>query len=126
MTPIVHPGRLLKRELAARKLSANRLSLQTKAGAADFVLGAAGKSVESGGLPVVVPPPTAAPCCFARSSTTRAGWPRSTPDGNLPLAARFGNGPVISSNEAPPGRDRAGLKGLSGVGAANVLNSPLT
>ncbi|WMT72329.1 HigA family addiction module antitoxin [Bradyrhizobium sp. Ash2021] len=27
MTPIVHPGRLLKRELAARKLSANRLSL---------------------------------------------------------------------------------------------------
>jgi addiction module HigA family antidote len=27
MTPVVHPGRLLKRELAARKLSANRLSL---------------------------------------------------------------------------------------------------
>jgi addiction module HigA family antidote len=27
MTPIAHPGRLLKRELAARKLSANRLSL---------------------------------------------------------------------------------------------------
>ena len=27
MVPIVHPGRLLKRELAARKLSANRLSL---------------------------------------------------------------------------------------------------
>lgn len=27
MTPIVHPGRFLKRELAARKLSANRLSL---------------------------------------------------------------------------------------------------
>src|SRR3954463_1284131 len=27
MPPIVHPGRLLKRELAARKLSANRLSL---------------------------------------------------------------------------------------------------
>jgi addiction module HigA family antidote len=27
MTPIVHPGRLLKRELAARKLSANRLAL---------------------------------------------------------------------------------------------------
>src|SRR5947207_15061560 len=27
MTPISHPGRLLKRELAARKLSANRLSL---------------------------------------------------------------------------------------------------
>lgn len=27
MAPIVHPGRLLKRELAARKLSANRLSL---------------------------------------------------------------------------------------------------
>lgn len=26
MAPIVHPGRLLKRELAARKLSANRLS----------------------------------------------------------------------------------------------------
>jgi addiction module HigA family antidote len=26
--PIVHPGRLLKRELAARKLSANRLSLE--------------------------------------------------------------------------------------------------
>jgi antitoxin HigA-1 len=27
MAPIVHPGRLLKRELSARKLSANRLSL---------------------------------------------------------------------------------------------------
>ena len=27
MPPIVHPGRLLKRELAARGLSANRLSL---------------------------------------------------------------------------------------------------
>jgi antitoxin HigA-1 len=27
MAPIVHPGRMLKRELAARKLSANRLSL---------------------------------------------------------------------------------------------------
>ena len=27
MTPLSHPGRLLKRELAARKLSANRLSL---------------------------------------------------------------------------------------------------
>ena len=27
MAPIVHPGHLLKRELAARKLSANRLSL---------------------------------------------------------------------------------------------------
>jgi addiction module HigA family antidote len=27
MTPVVHPGRLLKRELSARKLSANRLSL---------------------------------------------------------------------------------------------------
>jgi len=27
MAPIVHPDRLLKRELAARKLSANRLSL---------------------------------------------------------------------------------------------------
>jgi antitoxin HigA-1 len=27
MTPVVHPGRLLKREMAARKLSANRLSL---------------------------------------------------------------------------------------------------
>lgn len=27
MTPIAHPGRLLKRELAARKLSANRLAL---------------------------------------------------------------------------------------------------
>lgn len=27
MAPVVHPGRLLKRELAARKLSAVRLSL---------------------------------------------------------------------------------------------------
>jgi addiction module HigA family antidote len=27
MTPVVHPGRLLKRELAARGLSANRLAL---------------------------------------------------------------------------------------------------
>jgi antitoxin HigA-1 len=27
MIPVSHPGRLLKRELAARKLSANRLSL---------------------------------------------------------------------------------------------------
>ncbi len=27
MPPVVHPGRFLKRELAARKLSANRLSL---------------------------------------------------------------------------------------------------
>jgi addiction module HigA family antidote len=27
MPPVAHPGRLLKRELAARKLSANRLSL---------------------------------------------------------------------------------------------------
>ena len=27
MTPVSHPGRLLKRELGARKLSANRLSL---------------------------------------------------------------------------------------------------
>jgi addiction module HigA family antidote len=27
MTPVSHPGRLLKRELEARKLSANRLSL---------------------------------------------------------------------------------------------------
>jgi addiction module HigA family antidote len=27
MTPVVHPGRLLKRELAARRLSANRLAL---------------------------------------------------------------------------------------------------
>jgi len=27
MTPIVHPGRLLRRELAARKLSANRLAI---------------------------------------------------------------------------------------------------
>lgn len=27
MTPVVHPGRFLKRELTARKLSANRLSL---------------------------------------------------------------------------------------------------
>ncbi|MGH6933043.1 MAG: HigA family addiction module antitoxin [Dongiaceae bacterium] len=27
MTPIAHPGRFLKRELAARKLSANRLAL---------------------------------------------------------------------------------------------------
>lgn len=27
MTPIAHPGRLLKRELVARKLSANRLAL---------------------------------------------------------------------------------------------------
>ena len=27
MAPVVHPGRLLKRELATRKLSANRLSL---------------------------------------------------------------------------------------------------
>jgi addiction module HigA family antidote len=27
MAPIVHPGRLLKRELTTRKLSANRLSL---------------------------------------------------------------------------------------------------
>ena len=27
MPPVVHPGRLLKRDLAARKLSANRLSL---------------------------------------------------------------------------------------------------
>src|SRR5213078_1629073 len=27
MAPVVHPGRLLKREIAARKLSANRLSL---------------------------------------------------------------------------------------------------
>lgn len=27
MAPIVHPGRILRRELAARKLSANKLSL---------------------------------------------------------------------------------------------------
>lgn len=27
MTPVAHPGRLLKRELAARRLSANRLAL---------------------------------------------------------------------------------------------------
>jgi antitoxin HigA-1 len=27
MAPVVHPGRLLKREMAARKISANRLSL---------------------------------------------------------------------------------------------------
>lgn len=27
MAPVVHPGRLLKREMAGRKLSANRLSL---------------------------------------------------------------------------------------------------
>src|SRR6266513_4268702 len=27
MAPVAHPGRLLKREMAARKLSANRLSL---------------------------------------------------------------------------------------------------
>jgi antitoxin HigA-1 len=27
MAPVVHPGRFLKRELAARRLSANRLSL---------------------------------------------------------------------------------------------------
>jgi addiction module HigA family antidote len=27
MAPVVHPGRLLKRELTARKLSANKLSL---------------------------------------------------------------------------------------------------
>jgi addiction module HigA family antidote len=27
MTPAIHPGRLLKRELSARKLSANRLAL---------------------------------------------------------------------------------------------------
>ena len=27
MAPVVHPGRLLKREMATRKLSANRLSL---------------------------------------------------------------------------------------------------
>jgi antitoxin HigA-1 len=27
MSPVVHPGRLLKRELSVRKLSANRLSL---------------------------------------------------------------------------------------------------
>jgi addiction module HigA family antidote len=27
MTPAIHPGRLLKRELVARKLSANRLAL---------------------------------------------------------------------------------------------------
>jgi antitoxin HigA-1 len=27
MAPVVHPGRLLKREMIARKLSANRLSL---------------------------------------------------------------------------------------------------
>jgi hypothetical protein len=27
MAPVVHPGRLLKREMTARKLSANRLSL---------------------------------------------------------------------------------------------------
>jgi antitoxin HigA-1 len=27
MAPVVHPGRLLKRELSVRKLSANRLSL---------------------------------------------------------------------------------------------------
>ena len=27
MAPVAHPGRLLKRELAVRKLSANRLSL---------------------------------------------------------------------------------------------------
>ena len=27
MPPIAHPGRLLKRELAARRLSANRLAL---------------------------------------------------------------------------------------------------
>ena len=27
MAPVVHPGRLLKREIVARKLSANRLSL---------------------------------------------------------------------------------------------------
>jgi addiction module HigA family antidote len=27
MAPVVHPGRLLKREMVARKLSANRLSL---------------------------------------------------------------------------------------------------
>ncbi len=27
MTPIIHPGRLLKRELAARNLSANRLAI---------------------------------------------------------------------------------------------------
>jgi addiction module HigA family antidote len=27
MTPVVHPGRFLKREMQARKLSANRLSL---------------------------------------------------------------------------------------------------
>jgi antitoxin HigA-1 len=27
MAPVVHPGRLLKRELAARRLTANRLSL---------------------------------------------------------------------------------------------------
>jgi addiction module HigA family antidote len=27
MTPVAHPGRLLKREVAARRLSANRLSL---------------------------------------------------------------------------------------------------
>ncbi len=28
MTPVSHPGRLLKRELAARNLSANRLALE--------------------------------------------------------------------------------------------------
>ncbi|MBM3583455.1 MAG: HigA family addiction module antidote protein [Alphaproteobacteria bacterium] len=28
MTPIAHPGRLLKRELAARALSANRLAIE--------------------------------------------------------------------------------------------------
>ena len=27
MAPVIHPGRLLKREIVARKLSANRLSL---------------------------------------------------------------------------------------------------
>lgn len=27
MTPVTHPGRILKREMAARRLSANRLSL---------------------------------------------------------------------------------------------------
>ncbi|SIO42764.1 hypothetical protein SAMN05443247_05227 [Bradyrhizobium erythrophlei] len=75
---------------------------QTKAGAADFVLAAAGKSVERAGLPVVVPHTNRGIVLFRTLINDESRTAEIDAKRQFAAYAPYGSGPIITQGEAPP------------------------
>ncbi len=75
---------------------------QTEAGAADFVLAAAGKSVERAGLPVVVPPTNRGIVLFRTLINDESRIAEIDAKRQFAACAPYTVAPIITQGEAPP------------------------